>query len=438
MNVDKIIQVRLQRKPVHVASVLREGLRGLQPDLELVGEEGARLGVHSLVLASCSPALATLLATSHSCGQGSVLVPGVGSRELQSTVTLIYHGLVTVAEEDVKLVLETAKLLGIDGIDVAVESQTENIEALNQETLGCKNTDNFTCAQDYKAPSDIEHCSSNIQESVNLGEVDICHDDIKYENEDSAFYQGGDNESGLLEAFIVKEEELKESTSEELKIIRFQKKEMVESTSEHPKKAKNWFRQHPNCRICPECHKVYKDHTNMRYHYNKKHSDAAKRRARISQVCQECGKICKNQEALCRHQLVHRPPQFQCDQCDSTFKSTSNLKTHIKFHHEEYSLFCDQCHFKTATKQLLEQHIKTEHEGFRLQCSECDFQTKTKTQLKSHVNYIHLKLKVTCPICFKEYSGKNTLRNHCAEVHKTEGSIWRKNINNRKKPASKH
>ena len=118
MNVDKIIQVRLQRKPVHVASVLREGLRGLQPDLELVGEEGARLGVHSLVLASCSPALATLLATSHSCGQGSVLVPGVGSRELQSTVTLIYHGLVTVAEEDVKLVLETAKLLGINGIDV--------------------------------------------------------------------------------------------------------------------------------------------------------------------------------------------------------------------------------------------------------------------------------------------------------------------------------
>ena len=426
MNVDKIIQVRLHRKPVHVASVLREGLHGLQPDLELVGEEGARLGVHSLVLASCSPALATLLATSHSCGQGSVLVPGVGSRELQSTVTLIYHGLVTVAEEDVKLVLETAKLLGIDGIDVAVKSPTENLE------------DNFNCAQDYKAPSDTEHCSSNIQESVNLDEVDICHDSIKNENEGSAFYQGGDNESGLLEAFIVKEEKLKESNSEELKIIRFEKKEMAESTSEHPSKAKNWFRQHPNSRICPECHKVYKDHSNMRWHYNKTHSDAAKRRARISQVCHECGKICKNKGSLYRHHLtVHRPSRFQCDQCDSTFKQAGNLKTHIKFHHEEYSLFCDQCNFKTATKQLLEQHIKTEHEGFRLQCSECDFQTKTKTQLKAHVNNIHLNLKVACPICFKEYSGKNTMRNHCAAVHKTEASIWRKNINNRKKPASK-
>ena len=32
------IQVRLRTSPGHVASVLREGLHGLQPDLELVGE----------------------------------------------------------------------------------------------------------------------------------------------------------------------------------------------------------------------------------------------------------------------------------------------------------------------------------------------------------------------------------------------------------------
>ena len=402
MNVDKIIQVRLHRKPVHVASVLREGLHGLQPDLELVGEEGARLGVHSLVLASCSPALATLLATSHSCGQGSVLVPGVGSRELQSTVTLIYHGLVTVAEEDVKLVLETAKLLGIDGIDVPYEGNSET----------------------HTQSKDKEHLDTNIEDMktndiLNYGNVCDHGFNCQEDNEVNVDYADGsdddeDDESDSLEDIIMKDEELKKTFANELEFIKLQKEQ-----SEIKKKS---LSGQSDAGVCPDCQKDYKTRRKMRLHYNMTHSDAAK----MPRICHECGKSCKNQNALIKHRLIHGPARFQCDQCDSTFKTSGNLKIHIKRHHETHSFYCDQCSFKTAMKQYLDKHIKREHQGFRIQCSECDFQTKTKFQLKIHFNRIHLKLKETCPICFKEYSGRNAVYKHCMDVHKEDISIHKK------------
>ena len=393
MNVDKIIQVRLHRKPVHLASVLREGLHGLQPDLELVGEEGARLGVHSLVLASCSPALATLLATSHSCGQGSVLVPGVGSRELQSTVTLIYHGLVTVAEEDVKLVLETAKLLGIDGIDFTAESQTEYKEDNNSKTFGGMNSEYGV--QDCKA-----------LERMNLG---VCNDDfdMKDESYGSDDFPGGDNEiSSVEDTFIKKEGELEETYAAELQIIRFEKKETVKN------------KDATDSKTCPICQKDLMNSKQMKRHLRRVHSEEWKKRKNISVVCHECGKTYKNALSLFSHRYAeHSGRVVQCDQCDYKCAKASTLRSHIKFRHEKHSFFCDQCNFTTANKQNLDHHVRTVHEGFRVNCSECDYQARSKAALKTHYESIHLTIKHKCPTCLKDYSSRNALRNHCLKAH---------------------
>ena len=405
---DNEIKVRLRTSPGHVGSVLREGLRGLQPDLELVGEEGARLGVHSLVLASCSPALATLLATSHSCGQGSVLVPGVGSRELQSTVTLIYHGLVTVAEEDVKLVLETAKLLGIDGIDVTVESQTEYKEDNNSKPFGGMNSEYGV--QDCKALERMKgHCPDSIQKSEKYDELGVCNDDfdIKDESYVSDDFPSEDYESSSVEDnFIKKDGELKETYAAELKIIRFEKKETVK------------VKEATDSKTCPICQKDLMNSKQMKRHLIRVHSEEWKKRKNISVVCDECGKTYKNSLSLFSHRYAeHSGRVVQCDQCDYKCSKASTLRSHIKFRHEKHSFFCDQCNFTTANKQNLDHHVRTVHEGFRVNCSECDYQARSKAALKTHYESIHLTIKHKCPTCLKDYSSRNALRNHCLKAH---------------------
>ena len=53
----------------------------------------------------------------------------------------------------------------------------------------------------------------------------------------------------------------------------------------------------------------------------------------------------------------------QCQQCESTFSSKSNLNTHIISMHKSVKYPCTKCNTKFSSKYYLKSHIMSVHEG---------------------------------------------------------------------------
>lgn len=84
------------------------------------------------------------------------------------------------------------------------------------------------------------------------------------------------------------------------------------------------------------------------------------------------------------------PLSLNCTDCDETFSTVSELRTHKK-----------DIHGKTEKK---------------FQCTVCDLICPNKSKLKTHTEEVHEKRKVPCPQCQKMFS-KGGLRNHVKYYH---------------------
>ena len=80
---------------------------------------------------------------------------------------------------------------------------------------------------------------------------------------------------------------------------------------------------------------------------------------------------------------------FECEHCNKTYSSKSNLKTHVLSAHENINNSCSKCNYKATTKDSLKAHILSIHEGITYPCSHCDYKSTQKRYLKIHILFTH-------------------------------------------------
>ena len=98
---------------------------------------------------------------------------------------------------------------------------------------------------------------------------------------------------------------------------------------------------------------------------------------------------------------------FQCDKCNSFFKSKQNLKRHIASVHEEKKSFkCDICDYSCSQKGDLNKHVASVHEGKKpFQCNICSVNFALNAKLKEHIASVHEgKKPFQCSICDSSFS----------------------------------
>ena len=137
--------------------------------------------------------------------------------------------------------------------------------------------------------------------------------------------------------------------------------------------------------------------------------------------CGICHTQTKTEAEMLNHlDNCHRTPgrPFNCQLCDTTFRSNRELGLHILKHSDNHPFICTICQKGFKWKQVLKMHMLTHSSDEPHKCPTCGFTTKHKSTLKTHLNR-HMDRKFSCPQCKFTTAREQNLREHM-ENHNRE------------------
>lgn len=115
----------------------------------------------------------------------------------------------------------------------------------------------------------------------------------------------------------------------------------------------------------------------------------------------------------------------QCDFCEKSFKTTSELRRHKLRHRREFS--CTQCDKSFPFAYYLRRHMTTHTSEREFQCDQCGKDYKCQYTLKKHINAVHFKdtennsvkleQKHECFLCYRKYTNERHLNRHMVTIH---------------------
>ena len=112
---------------------------------------------------------------------------------------------------------------------------------------------------------------------------------------------------------------------------------------------------------------------------------------------------------------------FDCDICESVFKTADYLKSHKnKIHNSQrqYKFSCTSCNKHFYEKNRFDSHQEAKHiQSGKFRCSYCSVCWGDKYSLDQHLK-IHLQIKdFVCAHCGKAFIQRATLTKHMSTVH---------------------
>lgn len=114
---------------------------------------------------------------------------------------------------------------------------------------------------------------------------------------------------------------------------------------------------------------------------------------------------------------------YECDECESTLSTASNLKTHkLTIHGGERQFKCSTCGYLAHTESILKTHFKVHTEEYPYKCDVCDYASKWSSNLKKH-KVCHNKhnaeghRQVKCGKCESILTSAITLKRHQIKFH---------------------
>jgi len=136
--------------------------------------------------------------------------------------------------------------------------------------------------------------------------------------------------------------------------------------------------------------------------------------------CRYCGKLFKSSHDLKRHVRIHKGIKpYSCRHCSDCFARFEQLKGHLlKSHNEGTWITCHICQKKFTESAILKKHV-SRHEGVKpYVCSECQKCFCTGYELRNH-QLFHSEIKhFCCGSCGKYFRHKQTVVRHfkrCSE-----------------------
>ena len=205
-------------------------------------------------------------------------------------------------------------------------------------------------------------------------------------------------------------------------------------------------------KICPFCEKIFHE-TKLKVHIGKEHlgiklnsfeceiclktlgsKQALKKHiqtfhtTRILKVCKYCGKEIlsskyephiKHCEKVCAENFSKN--QFQCEDCDRSYKVQYYLEQHRKMVHVKFRFTCEQCPRTFASEQYKNVHMSNKHSGIQIECEKCGKNFNSKPALRYHVKAKHEEFMLSCEECGKSFTTKQSFAKHnIKSCHKQE------------------
>lgn len=177
---------------------------------------------------------------------------------------------------------------------------------------------------------------------------------------------------------------------------------------------------------CDLCHKSYSTRSKLAEHQLYRHSEARPHR------CLQCPKVFKSTSNLKQHvKCAHERPRFPCPDCPADLKhkvfSESGLRYHrLTAHHSKNESrplhFCPICAKGFLQATLLRKHLSSAHEAERkFPCPYCPATFKRKDHADRHVTDTHsLVVELfECEVCHGRFQSAARLKQH-AKLHQDE------------------
>lgn len=106
--------------------------------------------------------------------------------------------------------------------------------------------------------------------------------------------------------------------------------------------------------------------------------------------------------------------KWKCDNCEESFNTKSQLKTHSRTHQKKKHLKCDICSKTFGWEYSLRMHMQAHREDNPNKCLECGIKVFNKTALANHMKRVHANpdRPFSCEVCAKKFISKSELNQH--------------------------
>ena len=327
-------------------------------DVTLACSDGKIEG-HKIIMSHSSPVLKDIL--KQTSGQNPVIyLRGVEYKTLESLVTFLYQGKVSVIEEDLYEFFEVTKNLKIRELSEMLESR-EPSDSSEESPESMDDVESETPYQNQlqESPTRVQQYPME-QDSANP---------VNTDPEQITTLTGVDEE--------VPSENNLPSLQQEGNVSKLgQEKPTAQGTGLVKEKKFS----------CDICDKKYSRSSHLKEHKASKHEGT----------------------------------RFSCDKCDAkSFSSAAHLKKHKDSKHEGIRYPCDQCNARPFTQiGNLRTHQASAHEGVRYPCDKCDANPFTQVgDLKKHKTSVHEGVRYGCKECEYEATNKRSVNRHCSKNH---------------------
>ena len=163
---------------------------------------------------------------------------------------------------------------------------------------------------------------------------------------------------------------------------------------------------HRKVNSCDQCDLTFKTAINLKTHRKEIHN-------RNDHPCQLCDFIGSSDQSLRDHRnFVHLGISFSCQLCDFSTKRKRDLHAHVKQKHEGVEFPCAKCDYVASKSQHLKVHMTSFHDGIRFPCPDCDFVGKYKASLWQHKRRVHEGIQYSCDQCEYKTSTPQNLKEH--------------------------
>lgn len=138
--------------------------------------------------------------------------------------------------------------------------------------------------------------------------------------------------------------------------------------------------------------------------------------------CNMCNNVCFNRfEQFMQHILKKHQAKLRCIECHLLIKAVpSQLKYHIKYHHDPDIYRCKICNSQEFDPKSLEQHQRRIHGVKDLVCTICDTAFLKEAFLERHNKEKHsvlTELNYKCSICNIDFTSQHALDCHMSARH---------------------